>query len=90
LILGLGRSHGVLVHLAAPGDQVDEHAQVGQEDDEDAPDRLGPSPQVMAAEDVAEDDDQQPDPDEEQEEPEERPEHLPGAELSSDHGITSQ
>ena len=49
---------GVLLHLAAPGDQVHEHAEVRQHDDEDRPERLAPTRQVRAAEDVAEDDDQ--------------------------------
>src|SRR5262249_18914213 len=76
----------VLLHLAAPGDEVDEDPKVGHHDDEDRPERLAPPGQVTAAEDIAEDDDQQPDPEEKEEEPEDGPEHLPGPELTiSEH-----
>ncbi len=76
----------VLGHLVAAGDEVDEHAEVRDDDDEDHPQRLGPAGEVVAAEDVAEDDDQDVDPDEEQEEPEHRPEHLAGAPFGGDDG----
>src|SRR5262249_43809511 len=55
--------------------------EVRQDDDEYRPERLAPPGQVLAAEDVGEDDDQQPDPDEEQREPQYGQEHLPSTEL---------
>src|SRR5438046_5981692 len=39
-------------HPAPSGDQVHEDAEERQDDDEDRPQRLGPSAQVIAAEDV--------------------------------------
>src|SRR5262249_17955395 len=71
---------GALLHRVAARDEVDQHAEVRQDDHEDAPQRLAPSAEVVAAEDVAEHDDQQPDPDEEAEEPQHRPEDLTGPE----------
>src|SRR5262245_59490653 len=56
-----------LLHRAAAGDQVDEHADERDEQHEQEPQRLRPAGQVMAAEDVDEDPDQDPDPDDPQE-----------------------
>ena len=55
--------------LVATGNEVDEDAEVGQEDDEDRPDCLGSTAQIIASHDVAEDVEHQHDPQEEQEEP---------------------
>ena len=85
-VLRLGLCHGVLLHLVPAGDQVDEHPKIRQDDHEDRPQSFGPSGQIRAAEDVAEDDDQQPDPDEEHEEPEHVPQHLAGPELCDEPG----
>jgi hypothetical protein len=84
--LGDRRLLRVLGHLVAARDEVDQHAQVREDDDADDPQRLGEPTQVVAAEDVREHDDQQPDPDEEQEEPEHRQENLSGAEIGRECG----
>jgi len=58
---------GALPHALAVGDQVDEDAKVGQDDDEDAPGGLRPAADVVPAEHVAEHHDEQPEPDDERE-----------------------
>src|SRR3954454_23310514 len=60
LLLRLPR--GPLVHLAAAGDQVDQDTDQRDEQHEQEPQRLRPTGQVMAAEDIDEDIDQNPDP----------------------------
>ena len=82
-VLGLGVGGGLVAHLVAACDEIDEDPEVGQDDHEDHPQRLRPARQVVAAEDAGEHHDQDPDPDEEQEEPEERPEDLAGSPLGS-------
>ena len=50
-ILSLGGLHRVLLQLVTAGDQVHEHAEVGEDDHEQDPERLAPARQVVAAED---------------------------------------
>src|SRR5262249_59966196 len=57
-----------LRHRAPLTDQVDERTEERQKDQKDRPERLGPAPDVVAAEDVREDRDQEPDPDHPREE----------------------
>ena len=79
-VLSLRVLDGVSLHLATAGDQVHEDPEVGQEDDEYRPQRLGPTGEVLAAENVAEHDDQQPYPDEKEEKPQHGPKDLSGPE----------
>ena len=65
---------GPLLHLAAPGDEVDQDADQRDEQHENEPQCLRPAGQVMAAEDVDEDIDQNPDPEHPEEDLEDRPE----------------
>ncbi len=58
-LLGGDRS---FAHSVVLGDQVDEDAEVGDDDHEHDPDRLAPATDVVAAEDVVEDHDHDPDP----------------------------
>src|SRR5580692_9240437 len=74
LVLLLGLLLGALLHLATPGDQVDQDTDQRDEQHEHEPQRLRPARQVVAAEDVDEDVDQDPDPDNPQEDLEDRPE----------------
>src|SRR5690349_17150660 len=64
--------HGALGHAAATGDQVDQHAEAGKDDDEQDPQRLRAPTQVTAAEQIAEDPEQAHDVREEDEELEHR------------------
>jgi len=77
--------HVALLHLAAAGDQVHEDPQERDDDDEDAPQRLDPAVEVVAAEDVREHHDQQPDPDDEEEEPQHRQEQVCHRVVSTEH-----
>jgi hypothetical protein len=63
-------------NVPALGDQVDEAAEEGQEDDENRPGRLPPAADVMAAEEIAEDGEQEPEEQDPGEEDEQRPHHL--------------
>src|SRR3954462_13429415 len=56
LVLGFGISHGPILHLVASGDEVDQDSEERQNDDDDGPQSLAPSGQVIASEDIAEDD----------------------------------
>lgn len=56
VLLRLRRVHHVLLHLVPAGDQVHDDAEVRQHHDEDDPQRLAPATDVVATEDVAEDD----------------------------------
>ena len=56
-----------VAHAAAAGDQVDERGQERDEDEEQHPCRLGPTRELVVAEEVGEDRDQDPDPDHEEE-----------------------
>jgi hypothetical protein len=56
VLLRLRRVHHVLLHLVPAGDQVHDDAEVRQHNDEDDPQRLAPATDVVATEDVAEDD----------------------------------
>ena len=60
-----------LVHAAAADDEVDQHADPGEENHEQRPAGLAPARQVVAAEDVDQDRDDQPDPGHPQEDEEE-------------------
>jgi hypothetical protein len=71
-----GSSCRPLVHRAAAGDQVDQHADERDEQHEQEPSGLGPAGQVMTAEDVDKHHDQDPDPDHPQKENEHRPEKV--------------
>src|SRR5215471_19937241 len=76
LLLKLRVLLGVLMHLAAAGDQVHQNPDQREEQDEDEPQRLGPTGQVMAAEKVDEYGDQDPEPDHPQEDHQDRPERT--------------
>ena len=56
VLLRLRRVHHVLLHLVPAGDQGHDDAEVRQHNDEDDPQRLAPATDVVATEDVAEDD----------------------------------
>src|SRR5580704_2061514 len=74
LVLLLRRLYAVLVHLAAPDDQVDQDPDERNDQHEQEPQRFAPAGQVRAAEDVDEDGDQDPEPDNPKEDLEDRPE----------------
>jgi hypothetical protein len=57
-VLSLGVLNSVPLHLSAASDEVHEDAEVRQEDDEYCPQRFAPAGEVLAAKDVAENDDQ--------------------------------
>ena len=84
----LGR--GPLVHRPAAGDQVHQRAQPRDDDDEQGPERLAPSGQLVVPENVGQDRDEQPDPGEQEHEPEDRQDDVPerhgGAPLDG-HGL---
>src|SRR4051794_34111416 len=63
-VLCSGGVECVFAHLVAAGDQVDEDAEVRQEDHENDPQRLAPSGEVVASEDVPEHPDEDDNPDE--------------------------
>jgi hypothetical protein len=88
LLLGLllmGR--GPLGHPLAPGDDIDQHGQEGQEHPEDHPQGLHPARQRVVAEQVGEDVDQDHDPDEQEEEPQHRPEDVDERDVGDDQGL---
>ena len=72
----------MFVHLPATEEQIDKDAQVRQYHHKQGPDRLTNPREVMAAENVAEDDDQEVDPDDPEEEDQERVKHLAFAKRS--------
>jgi hypothetical protein len=76
LLLLLCSLYGPLLHRAAAGDQVDQHANERDEQHEQEPQGLGPARQVMASEDVKKHHDQDPDPDHPQKELKHRPENV--------------
>src|SRR5262245_13631719 len=61
------RLRGAGAHPAAAQDHVGEHADQGEEDHQDDPERLGDAGDLMIAEQIAKDIDQQPEPDDEEE-----------------------
>jgi hypothetical protein len=72
-VLPLSPPRRPLLHRAAAGDQVDQHADERDEQHEQEPQGLGSAGQVMTAEDVDEHHDQDPDPENLQKEDEHRP-----------------
>src|SRR5215472_525780 len=74
LLLGLLLADAPFLHRAAPGDQVNQDTEERQDDDEDEPEGLGPSAQVLAAENVEDNPEEQEDPQHPEEEPQHRQE----------------
>src|SRR5262249_6996018 len=76
LLVGLLLADAPFLHRTAPGDEVNQDAEERQDNDEDEPERFGPSAQVLAAENVEDYPEEQEDPQHPEEEPQHRQERV--------------
>src|ERR1700754_2512477 len=87
--LGLGLDRAV-AHPVAANDQIDQHPKERQEDQEEHPNGLRHTRQLMVAKEVPDYRNQNPDPGEEQKELEDEEQSFTKADVCEQHGHTSR